>query len=140
MEKEKLYWPSDIILPIVEDKEGKNVITLKVKQNRLDRNWKELYELIDDLIHEGKLKKWVLLNYREIDDDETKPTMFIDAVRNDPDILSEYIKTTLLKQDLRIAQKFYFDAMDIANDLNNMHGGKTKEIEKLEKLFHNTYR
>ena len=140
MEKEKMYWPSDIILPIVENKEGKNIITLKIRQHRLDRNWKELHELIDDLIHEGKLKKWVLLNYREIDDDETKPTMFIDAVKNDPDVLSEYIKTKILKQDLRIAHQFYFDAMDIANDLNNMHGGKTKKIEKLEKLFHNTYR
>lgn len=140
MEKEQVYWPSDIILPIVENKEGDNVITIKIRQSRLDPKWRKLHEFISDLIHQGKLKKWVLMNYREIEDEETHPTMFIDAVRNEPDVIADYIKHNLLKQDLRMMRSFYFDAMNIANDLNNMHGGKTDEIDKLEKLFHNTYK
>lgn len=139
MDDNIIYVPSDVLGQIVKDAH-KPFITIKFRQTKQDPNWKELYGFIEDMIKLKLISRWVPMNFREIDDDETRPTMFIDFVRNEPDNIEKYVKEVLLKQDMRIMRKFYDDAIGIANDLNNMHGTHTKEIEKLEEVFHNTYK
>jgi len=140
MTKENLYDRSIILLKLLDGWTNESHITVNVNRHRLDPTWRKFHEFIDNMIHEGLLKKYVLLNYRVYDEDERKPCMFIDIVKNEPEAIEKYMKNIYFKTNLRIAHGFYFKAMDIANDLNNLHGGKTKEIEELDKLFHNTYK
>ena len=137
--KEPMYEVADFLIQFSNEM-FEDVIKIKFDLHRKDPSGKYFYEFIDDLIHEGHMKKHVPLNFRRIEDDERLDTIVFDLVRKEPEKLEKYIKNVILRQDLRMMRKFYFDAMDIANDINNYHGTHTKQIEKLEKLFHNTYK
>ena len=112
----------------------KEITTIKVFQHPLDPNFIKFFQELE--AHNSLFEKWILLNFREIEEDECQPRIFFDIISKDPISTDNYLKQyPSTKADEII--KLYFKAMDIVNDFNNMHGNETssKKITDLENEF-----
>jgi len=110
------------------------ITTIKVFQHPQDPNFIKFFEEIE--AHEVLFTKWILLNFREIEEDECHSRLFFDIIPKNAISIENYLKQyPSTKADEII--KLYFKAMDIVNDFNNMYGdvNSSKKITDLEDEF-----